>query len=262
MYPPNKNYDSNYEINRFGPFDFIFNLRGGLSNDEFLEQSKIIRKYPRHMKYSLFHNDEKIQKLRAKEFPLIFFVFEEVKKEGSKLFKKRKFRESIDHYIYAYSMLKWIEFKDSKKKTEYLTSPTLDPVLDIDIIECKAFLDDVNVQESSYKASIVFLLICLTNCYMELHHYSEAIDCLDECLTIAEDKVPDLYFRRSQARSYNKCSNDEDLQKAMVDIDKAISLKNEAIFSEHKEKLIKIQEDKKAAIIYKIESKDNLFRII
>lgn len=152
-------------------------------------------------------------------------------------------------------MLKWIEFIDTKKKSEFLTIPSLDPVLDIDIKECKAFLDDVAVEEDSYNASVVFLLMCLSNSYMELRHYSEAIDCLNECLSIARDKVPDLYFRRSQARTYNKCSNDDELKQAKADIDKAISLKNDPIYIEHKEKLTKIMEAKKSDSLDKVESK-------
>ena len=207
------------------------------------------------MKYSLFHNDEKINKIRTKEFPLVFFVYDEVKEKGNKLFKKRKYRESIDYYIYAYSMLKWIEFIDTKKKAEFLSIPSLDPVLDVDIKECKAFLDDVAVEEDSYNACVVFLLMCLSNSYMELRHYSEAIDCLDECISIAGDKISDLYFRRSQVRTDNKCSNDEDLRIANSDIEKAISLKKEKIYFEHKEKLTKIIEDKKSSSLEKIESK-------
>jgi tetratricopeptide (TPR) repeat protein len=210
------------------------------------------------MKYSLFHNDEKITKLRTKEFPVIYFVYDEMKDKGNKLYKKRKYRESIDYYVYAYSMLRWIEFKDPNKQKEFIATPNLDPILDNDIKECKAFLDDVAVEEESYNASIVFLLMCLSNSYMELRHYSEAIDCLDECIGIAQDKVADLYFRRSQARTYNKLSTEEDLKIAKADIEKAISLNSkEQMYQEHFEKLKKISEEKKVKTIEKIERKLN-----
>jgi tetratricopeptide (TPR) repeat protein len=80
--------------------------------------------------------------------------------------------------------------------------------------------------------------------YMELRHFSDAIDCLDEAITIAEDKVADLYFRRSQARAYNNYSTEEELQKAIVDIDKANELKPQDIYSEHKNIIEKIAEDR------------------
>lgn len=250
----NKHYESHYEILRFGPFDFMFDLRGGLSKEDFIEKTKLLNSFPRHMKYTLFHNDEKIKKVRTKEFPLVFFVYDEVKDKGNKLFKKKKYREAIDYYIYAYSMMKWIQFKDEKKDTEFLKVPSLDPILDSDIKECKCYLDDVAVEEDSYKACIVFLLMSLASAYMELRHYSEAIQCLDECISIAGDKVPDLYFRRSQARSYNKGSSDEQLNLAKNDIEKAITLKKETIYMEHKERLCKIIEERMKTELDKIES--------
>ena len=53
------------------------------------------------MKYTLFNNDDKLKQIRKKEFPLVFFVYDDVKEKGSKLYKKRKFRESIDYYSYV-----------------------------------------------------------------------------------------------------------------------------------------------------------------
>lgn len=233
----------------------MFDLRGGLSKEEFAEKTKLISSLPRHMKYTLFHNDEKIKKVRTKEFPLVFFVYDEVKDKGNKLFKKKKFREAIDYYIYAYSMMKWIQFKDEKKNSEFLTVPSLDPILDDDIKDCKCYLDDVAVEEDSYNACIVFLLMSLASAYMELRHYSEVIQCLNESLTIAGDKVPDIYFRRSQARTYNRGSSDEDLTLAKEDIEKAICLKKETIYVEHQERLLKIIEERKKNEFDRIESK-------
>jgi len=177
----------------------MFDLRGGLSKEDFAEKTKLLSSLPRHMKYTLFHNDEKIKKVRTKEFPLVFFVYDEVK-------------------------------------------------------DCKCFLDDVAVEEDSYNACIVFLLMSLASAYMELRHYSEVIQCLNECLTIAGDKVPDIYFRRSQARTYNRGSSDEELTLAKEDIEKAISLKKETIYVEHQERLLKIIEERKKNDFDRIES--------
>ena len=207
------------------------------------------------MKYTLFHHDDKLKQIRSKEFPYVFFVYDDVKDKGNKLFKKKKYREAIEYYIYAYSMLKWIEFKDPKKNAEFLTVPSLDPVVDSDIKACNTYLDDVAVEEDSYKACVVYLLMCLSCAYMELRHYSDAIECFDECISIAGDKVSDLFFRRSQARLYNKFSSDAQLKLAKEDIEKAISIKNEAIYIEHNDKLMKILEDKLKTKNEKIESK-------
>lgn len=57
---------------------------------------------------------------------------------------------------------------------------------------------------------------------MELRQYTNAIECLDECEELAGNLVPDVYFRRAQARMYNKNSTNEDMEKAKEDIEKAI----------------------------------------
>jgi tetratricopeptide (TPR) repeat protein len=132
----------------------------------------------------------------------------------------------------------------------------LEPILDDDIIEKKCLVgDDAEVLLDSYKACVVYLLSHLSFAYMELRHYSDAIDCLDEAIAIAEDKVADLYFRRSQARTYNTYSGDEELDKAMKDIDKAIALKPQDIYEEHKKMIIKFAEDRFNSELEKTQSK-------
>jgi tetratricopeptide (TPR) repeat protein len=92
---------------------------------------------------------------------------------------------------------------------------------------------------------------------MELRHYSEAMECINESLEYAGDKVPDLYFRRAQAICYNKYSNEEDYQKAFDDINKAISLKKDPIYNELFEKMKGFVENKKTNELEKINSKLN-----
>ena len=61
----------------------------------------------------------------------------------------------------------------------------------------------------------------MSSVYLERRHFTEAIKCLDEAEEIAGDKVPDLFFRRSQARTYNKYSTYKDLELAMQDLENA-----------------------------------------
>jgi tetratricopeptide (TPR) repeat protein len=211
-------------------------MRGGLlTENEFLEKTSNLSKMPRHKKYTLFNQrDEKLQKLHEKEFPVVFFAFDDIKEKANRLYKRGKFRDAIQHYSYAYGLLRWIEFKDKKRGQEFISKPSLDPILDEDIIEKIVFLDDVSVENDSYEACLVYLLSNLAYSYMELRHYSEALDCLEEAIEIAKDRLPDLFFRRSQARCYNKFSKNEDLFLAKEDIEKAISLKkDEIIYKEH-----------------------------
>jgi hypothetical protein len=247
--PPNKHFEAAYEIPRFGQFDFMFLMRGGIDEDEFLEKTKTIRQLPRHMKYTLFfQNQEKLAKVHQAEFPRVFFIYDDVKEKGNRMYRRKKYREAIENYTYSYGLLKWIEFKDKKRQEDFLKKPSLDPILDSDITEKQVYLDDVAVEEDSFKACVVYLLMDMSYAYMELRHYYEAIECLDECEKIAEEKVSDVFFRRSQARTYNKNSSEEDLAKALADIDKAIAgnkkEENLKIYNEHREILFEIMKKK------------------
>jgi hypothetical protein len=100
--PVNKHFEPTYEIPYYGPFDFIFELRGGLNKKEFQEKTKKLSTYSRQMKYTLFsHNDENLKKVREKEFPIVFFVYDDVKEKGNKLFKKKKYREAVKYFQYV-----------------------------------------------------------------------------------------------------------------------------------------------------------------
>lgn len=97
--------------------------------------------------------------------------------------------------------------------------------------------------------------MCLSYAYMELRHYTEAISCLNESLEYAEEKVPDLFFRRAQAIYSNKYSNNEDLNNALNDVNKAISLKKEQIHIELVEKITSLIEKNKKIDKERITSK-------
>lgn len=54
------------------------------------------------MKNTLFYQkDEKLQKIHEKEFPMVFFAYDDIKEKGNRLFRKGKFREAIEHYNYV-----------------------------------------------------------------------------------------------------------------------------------------------------------------
>ena len=244
--PINKHFNQFYEIPCFGNYDFIFFMRGNLSPEEWLKKTEKLRKYPRHLKYTLFYQaQEKLQKVHEAEFPRVFFIYDDIKQKANRLYKRKKYKDCIEHCTYAYGLLKWIQFKDKKRQSEFVVKPSLDAVLDEEIEEKHVYLDDVSVEEDSYKACIVYLLEMLAYAHMEMRQYHCAIECLDECAEIAEDKVPDVYFRRSQARTYNRYSTYDELNLALDDIEKAIKLKSEEkIYKEHKEILLNIIKEK------------------
>ena len=75
----------------------------------------------------------------------------------------------------------------------------------------------------SSKTCLCYVLKCLAYCYIQLRDYKEAIKCLDEAESLLGEKVPDTFFRRSQARLFNKDSTYDDLLLASKDIGKALS---------------------------------------
>jgi SOS response regulatory protein OraA/RecX len=121
--------------------------------------------------------------------------------------------------------------------------------LDDDIIECKCSKIDEEEEDSDYPLCIS-LLLCLSYAYMELRHYHSAIDCLNECSTYSDDDNNcDIYFRKSQARMYNKKSTREELNLALIDAQKTLNIynkndKNSQIYTEHYQILKKFIEDK------------------
>lgn len=234
--PANKDFEPFYEIPCFGNYDFIFFLRGGLSQEEWIEKTKKMRKYPRHMRYTLFYQaQEKLQEVHKAEFPRVFFIYDDIKQKGIRFYNRKKYREALEHMNYAYGLLKWIEFKDKKRQADFVVKPSLDGVLDEEIEEKHVYLDAPDVEEESYKACVIYLLEIMAYSYMELRHYSCAIECLNECAEIAGNLVPDVYFRRAQARMYNKNSTDEDIKLAKEDMEKAIKL-GESFNAEIKQK--------------------------
>jgi hypothetical protein len=65
-----------------------------------MEKTKCLRAMPRHLKYTLFNNEnEKIKNLRkSKDLFLVFYISGDIKKHASRLIKKKQFREAIDLY--------------------------------------------------------------------------------------------------------------------------------------------------------------------
>ncbi len=186
------------------------------------------------MKYTLFQSEE-IKALRKKDFAFLYFKFDELKEKGNKFYKRGKFREAIDFYIGAYSILKWIDFKDPAKTNSAKLLRQQCAILDEDIFEgkCNKFNCMTNaIEEDSYRFCLINLLMSLSYAYMELRHYSSALDCLNECLT-CDDSLPDVFFRRAQTRIYDKNSDEDSLRLALDDIKKALTFSQQKIYQEH-----------------------------
>jgi hypothetical protein len=90
-------------------------------------------------------------------------------------------------------------------------------------VELKTLEISDTFELGSSKTCLCYVLKCLAYCYIQLRDYKEAIKCLDEAESLLGEKVPDTFFRRSQARLFNKDSTYDDLLFALKDIGKALS---------------------------------------
>ena len=224
-----KEFNSFYEIPFNGKYDFIFLLRGGLSKKEWLEKTKNIRKYPQHLKNTLFFQSQaKLQEIHKQSFSKVYQIYTLIKKRGNDLYKNRQYRECLENFNYAYGIFKWIEFKEFKNNNFKINSinnekfSVLDQ--DIEVKKVKIEYNSNNKEEYLYKISLIYILEIMAYCHIELRLYSRAIECLDECVGIADNYFPDVYLRRTQARIFNKKISDQELKNAEKDINKAINL--------------------------------------
>ncbi len=122
--------------------------------------------YPKHLKLTLFYDEERFQKMRKLEFMQRYMVVDELKEAANEHYFKADYSKAIWGFIQAYSCLKWLEFaeddsgeestqgsqalEDSRKKIEELTSEFSDDE------KSKLKVDLVNLTEKSFKAKKQF----------------------------------------------------------------------------------------------------------
>ena len=87
---------------------------GKMDPSEFKKKTKLLRSYPRHLKNTLFIKDERIDKIRKREFTLVFFAYDEIKEKANKFYKQKKYRLAIAYYNFAYCVMKWLDYKVKK----------------------------------------------------------------------------------------------------------------------------------------------------
>lgn len=223
--PVNKDFKRHYEIPLYGPFDFLFYLKGDLEENDWKEKTEKIRNLPRHLKYTLFYQDQpELENIHKLEFPKVFFMFDELKQKGIRYYNRRKFREALEYFNYAYGLMKWVEFKDKERQKNFIKKPSMNAILDDDIEIKSCYMDEPKAEEESYKSCVVYILLVMAYCFIELRHYSSAINCLNECEKEAGDLVPDVFLRRAQALICKKNISKIELEKAEKDLEKSIQL--------------------------------------
>lgn len=89
-------------------------MMGELDISEFHKKTKTLKSYPKHLRNTLFLKDERINKIRQKEFTIVFFAYEEIKEKANNLYRKKNYKKAINYFIFAYSIIKWLELKENK----------------------------------------------------------------------------------------------------------------------------------------------------
>lgn len=159
-------------------------------------------------------------------------------------------------------MLKWLEFKDDKKRYDLLKFSSLEPIFDDDIYQDQIKIEDLSSERDSYRYSLIYLLLAMSYSFIQLRHFKDAIECLDECISLSGEKMADPYFRRCQARMCNKFSDEEQLMIALADIQKAKSISIDKIYDETYLKLMILIEQRQVKELEKLNCIKFLIKIL
>ena len=84
----------------------------------------MLRAVPPILQNTLFHSSS-LAELRTKDSSKLFFLADDVKAKGNRLYKKGNYYGALAHYEKALSMFKWIEFSDPARQTAVLEGRSL-----------------------------------------------------------------------------------------------------------------------------------------
>ena len=227
--------------------DFRFNITN--YSKEGIENSKILRNMPRHLRNTIFIKNDKVEQLRKREFPVLFLLCEEMKEKAYKLYESKKYIEALNLYNVMYSLFKWVVIKDPKKREAFLTNYDFkeeNNLYDKDIEIRRINTNKENdYEESGFKAYLINILKGICYCYMNMRHYSEAVKCMDEAMSYVLVSRGEVLFRRAQAIMYNKFSELKELNQAHADLCQAKMFKKIELINEHMKDLENLINEKK-----------------
>ena len=227
--------------------DFRFNITN--YSKEGIENSKILRNMPRHLRNTIFIKNDKVEQLRKREFPVLFLLCEEMKEKAYKLYESKKYIEALNLYNVMYSLFKWVVIKDPKKREAFLTNYDFkeeNNLYDKDIEIRRINTNKGNdYEESGFKAYLINILKGICYCYMNMRHYSEAVKCMDEAMSYVLVSRGEVLFRRAQAIIYNKFSELKELNQAHADLCQAKMFKKIELINEHMKDLENLIKEKK-----------------
>ena len=145
-------------------------------------------------------NSDEIQKVAPLPKKTVI-SFNEFKEKGNKLYNKGQYSKALEQYVEAYSLLKWIEVRDRTLLSYANIVQKQRAIVDGDIIKRSSYLNSTD-DDDTFNDCICSILLSISYCFLQMRHYKNTVDCLDECLEIDENNVIAL-FRRSQELQYN-----------------------------------------------------------
>ena len=228
--PENKKFTFHYQNNFYIKDYFVFNYKGNLTTRDFENKTKQIRKYPLYLKLTMFL-DKSYEIERKREFSLIKVTIDQLKYRAYKLYLKENYYQSLQFYIKAYGLLKWLKLKNQNNISYAFMTQNQKPILDSDITLNTTINNygAINYDEPQCSFSFVIsdILLAMSYACINLNYYDVAVDCLNECLSYDKQNHCAL-FRRSQAIYYNKQSKIHDIKNALKDIKSAIEITKES----------------------------------
>lgn len=148
----------------FTPFDFAFGDDKTIGKKRNIGRENFMG-YPKHLKTTIFLDDEKLVKIRKIEFMQRYMVIDEIREQGNECFFKGDYSKAIGTYTTAYACLKWLEFIDPEAEThkdsdstkdESVLENSLKKINEItselsDEMQSKVKIDLVSLAERSFK---------------------------------------------------------------------------------------------------------------
>lgn len=211
-----------YEVNcLYNYYDCFFDIVNYQANNK-VKESKEIRSLPKHIRNTLFLRSDKIKKIKKLKFSQIFMVGEEIKEIANNFYKSKNYFCALERYNLLYSLFKWIEIKDKNKEKAIFSNINLIrayPIIDDDIVYKTVKYNRKDKNESNnFNHSLCYTLKAMSYCYFNLRLFTQAVKCLDEAIEYSQDSLEEVYFRRAQARMFNKYSSFDELNLALKDL--------------------------------------------
>lgn len=110
-------YTAAFEEPYISPLRYLINFRGFLSSNE---SNSVGREkwesLPIFFKHTLFHNEEKMGKIRKLEVAHRFFIYDKFREQAHKRLNKGRPEEALGLFEHALSCFKWVKYKEKKKE--------------------------------------------------------------------------------------------------------------------------------------------------